>query len=81
MTGIDFTQSNFQQLRQIQGSSFAPVFAESNDWLPGAVSATVASVGSMTATASNTAINSSLSVFSTRHPSSWGPFVTLLLPR
>jgi hypothetical protein len=62
MTGISFTESNFSQLLQIQGSSLAPVFAESNDWLHAAVSATLDSVGSGTATTSDIAVNSSLSL-------------------
>ena len=62
MTGIDFTLSNFSQLLQIQDSSPAQVFGGSNDWLPAAVSATLDPVGSGTATTSNIAVNSSLSL-------------------
>jgi hypothetical protein len=70
MTGIDFALSDFRQIVNADVSTLnggsASSFTGSNDWLSATASATLPSVGSATANASNSELNSSFSLFSDR---------------
>jgi PEP-CTERM motif len=67
MTGIDFTLSDFRQIVNTNiGSStgFVSSVSDPSAWLPSTLSASLASVGSATATISNSGVTSSLSLLS-----------------
>jgi len=68
MTGINFSLSNLTQQQIANVGTFggpqASTFTFSNDWSTGTVSATLPSLGNVTANLSTTAVDSSLSVFS-----------------
>jgi len=68
MTGINFSLSNLTQQQIANVGTFGgpqvSTFTFSNDWSTGTVSATLPSLGNVTANLSTTAVDSSLSVFS-----------------
>lgn len=67
MTGINFTLSDFRQIVNTNvGSSteFVSSVSDPNAWLPSAVSASLVSVGSSSASVSDTSVSGSLSLFS-----------------
>jgi hypothetical protein len=69
MTGINFTLSNFHEVLSADVRSqtgFVSDVSTPSAWVPATTSATLSSVGSATANASASTINSSFSVFSDR---------------
>jgi hypothetical protein len=67
MTGIDFTLSDFRQVVNTNiGSStgFVSSVSDPSAWLPSTVSASLPSVGSSSASVSDTSVSGSLSLFS-----------------